>query len=259
MATRRAPQPFTQQLPNMAGGDEGLNPIIGGTPGGFGGGDEQLDPFIGVTGDGGGGILPPDFDPGYKELDGPVDPTYEDPLPKDPTQPTSGVGDIRGILGNIIGSGAGNLNEGALNSRLDSARTRLNKTRQGNIDQTAAMLAERGLAMDPSAARSLSLEDENIASDYGAAFGDIFADESSKADQRFQNALSLATGLTQSDVQAALENWKNAADFNLGQGQLALNTQLAQYGLQNNSIDQLIQLLQQLIGGAQVGSGEIGG
>lgn len=180
-------------------------------------------------------------------------PVAGDPPPPPPTDPGSGM-NIHAILESILKGGVGNINEEALNARLGSARTHLGAKRRGDLAQTQATLADRGLVGSGPELAALANEDQNIAAEYGANFSDIFGNESDNADKRFMNALGLATGLTQSDIQAAIDQFVATNNFTLGQGQLTLAQELGQGNLQNDSINQLIALIQSLQNGSSIGA-----
>ena len=174
-------------------------------------------------------------------------------------------------LKSIFDSG-GEFNQGIVNRRTENARENLGRQRKSTLNNDRAYLADRGLIGSGPEATAVDLLDQNISDKYANAVSGIYANESENADQRMIQALQQAVGLSESDAanivnsfsastartlglgNLALGNSKNANDYNLGLGQLGLNRDVALNNADNAQVDQLIQLLQQLYGGANTSS-----
>ena len=175
-------------------------------------------------------------------------------------------------LKSLFDSG-GDFNQDIVNRRSENAATALRKHANSRKANNNAYLAERGLIGSGPEASAQNRVEEDIANQYADAVSGIYADESSAADQRMMQAISLAAGLSTADADRLLGYFRANNDFTLGQGDLALrnsvasnnyNLGLGDFGLRREELqhkintvptDQLIELLKLYLGGAQTSAG----
>jgi hypothetical protein len=178
---------------------------------------------------------------------------------------------LRTALQGLFPNGA--FNQDVVNRRSENAASTLRRYSNSQRANNRARLADRGLIGSGPEATEAYNRESDIADQYAEAVSGIYADESQNADSRMIQALSLAAGLDQADADRLLGYFKANNDFSLGQGGLALgnfkaqndyNLGLGNFGLQRDQleydmshgdIDQMIELLGLLMGGAQTSSG----
>lgn len=186
---------------------------------------------------------------------------------------------LRELLYGLAESG-GQFNKDIINRRVEGARTDLDRNRKSQLDSLRAGLAERGLlGQGPETSGMYGLEEE-LASRLNQEVSDIYAGESRNADARMMQALGELSGLTAQesanlaaaynaqtsrysvDVNAATAKLGQMLDYILGLGglgiqnsRLQLDADLGYGGLNNDSINQLLEALRLLYGGAAQGQG----
>lgn len=179
-------------------------------------------------------------------------------------------------LASLLGQG-GNLNQDILNSRLESAQEELLGQERQALSSLEARMADRNLR---GGAFAGGLEDltERVQGQRARTTRDIFADESTRADQRLMGGLSLGSGLAQSGTQNLLGAVGQGTNRQNMLGQLALQNLaeqndfakfVAQFGLERDQVlsdveqgrfDRLLPFLQLFFQGAgQSAQGFIGG
>lgn len=154
-------------------------------------------------------------------------------VPAPQTGSGSGGLDINGILQSIL---TGDMNQDVLSKRLESARDTMERTRTSEMDSLGAILADRGLIGSGSEIEGLSNLSDQLYDTYASTTRDIYADEASRADDRFIQSLSLATGLSIEDAKRAVD-WYNAeTSRDVGMGRLSLDAQLGNRELDLNEM-----------------------
>jgi hypothetical protein len=173
---------------------------------------------------------------------------------------------LRTALAGLFPNGA--FNEDVVSRRSEGAAENLRRFNKGRMGNNRAALAERGLiGSGPEATEAFNRESD-IADRYAQEVSGIYADESENADARMMQALSLAAGLDTADADRLLGYHRADNDFTLGRGNIALgnfraqndyNLGLGDFGLrrdqllndmENGDTDQMIKLLELLMGGA---------
>lgn len=171
----------------------------------------------------------------------------------------------------------GGFNQDIVNRRTDSARDQLNRYRQSQTASNRASLANRGLIGSGPEITAQNRLETDIADRFSNALNDIYANESSNADARMMQALGLFGGLGTDQARLgldrelglgrldldrmlgtgglALQNLGLANDYNINLGRLGLDRDRLQYEIENGNIDQLIQLITQLLAGANSSAG----
>ncbi len=148
-------------------------------------------------------------------------------------------------------------NQDVMRRRVEGAREDIEGQRSASLDTIMAQLAERGLlGSGPEATARMRLNDK-LNSNMNSAVQGIYADESSKADDRLVQLLSLATGMSMADAKNAVDMFGINSQHDLGMSQIGenwdefqanygLDAQRLAYDQQNGGIDQLIAILRQL-------------
>lgn len=180
----------------------------------------------------------------------------------------------------------GAFNQDVVNRRVSGASDALNRQRKSTSASNKAALAERGLIGSGPEQTAQNRMDERLYDTFAGNVNDIYANESENADQRMMAALQTAAGMTEEEARMAIDAFraqndltlgqgqldlgrmKAGNDFTLGQGQLALgnlgavndyNLGMANYGLGRDRLlydmdhgdtQDLMQILDQLYGGA---------
>lgn len=127
----------------------------------------------------------------------------------------------------------GNLNQGIVDRRVDSARDDLNRQRASSVDTLGAALAERGQLGSGAGDSAAFRLDESLGDIFGQEVNDIYANEGENADERMMQALITQAGLDEGDANRLIEAFKaqtgrldSDRDFSLGQGRLSLDEAL---------------------------------
>lgn len=173
--------------------------------------------------------------------------------------------DLEETLRGEIGRG-GQLDNDNLMRRFESARELMYKAKRSQLNDTRADLADRGLVTEPGDTGGPELGavrriDERIAPDYAREIRNIVSDEAGRSDDRLTTALTLATGMAQSQAQnilqaagagtdrqqvlanIALDTLAQNADWNKFLATYGLNRDRLLYELQNNNSAMLIPML----------------
>lgn len=194
--------------------------------------------------------------PGYGEPGSPGNPArtpiLDDPGIGGPGGPESPKGGNRETIDKILKQlleNGGNFDQALVDTRLSSARDRLNRFRSSQLDTDKAALAERGQIGSGGEAAALTSLDSDIAGQFGTALTDIYGNEQENADKRLIAALQSGTGLSIADAQNAIDKYnaetgrmgtegnldlgkqRLALDELLGKGRLDLDTILGKGGL----------------------------
>lgn len=178
----------------------------------------------------------PDFSKGYYRPDGgwqqggPA-PAAAKPAPAAPPpqnygfNPTpidmSGYNKMQENLSKVFNNG-GNFNQDIVNRRVDNVRGVAEKSLKSRNATNDAALAARGLIGDGPQMTAMNRANEATYNDLLSSTNDIYANESQNADQRMMQALQLATGLTDQQARAAIDNFRAQSDSSLGFGNLDL-------------------------------------
>ncbi len=167
----------------------------------------------------------------------------------------------------------GLFNQDIVNRRTENAGATLRRAAQSRKANNKAIMGERGQLGSGPEYSSENRVNQDIDDRYNEAVSGIYANESENADQRMIQALGLATGMETADLDRALGYLRANNDFSLGQGGLALgnmkaqneynlglgnfglNRDVAKYNMERGDVDQMLQLLQLLLGGANTSSG----
>jgi hypothetical protein len=168
-------------------------------------------------------------------------------------------------LKSLFNSG-GEFNQGIVNRRSENAATALRKDAKSRTANNEAYLASRGLIGDGPQATAQNNVTQDIADQYANAVSGIYADESANADERMMTALQLATGMSTSDADRAvnfalgqgnlaLGNFRAQNEYNLGLGNFGLQRDQLQHAINSGNVDQMIELLKLYMSGAQTSSG----
>lgn len=204
--------------------------------------------------------------------------------------PTARMDDLFGTLKSLYTSGGG-FNQDIVNRRSEAAREDLSRQRSSTLKNDRALLANRGLVGSGPEADALNYLDTNVGNAYKNAVSSIYANESQSADQRMLSALQAATGLSESEAanvingyqaatsrglglgnlalgnrnadngytlglgNLALGNMNAANNYNLGVGDLGLRRDLGMAQIDNTSLQQIQQLIDQLSRGANASAG----
>ena len=184
-------------------------------------------------------------------------------------------GDVRTLLGNIIGSGG--FTPGA-QRRLNDARDAEAMGFSGMLSDARGALADRGLLSEPGVPQGAETTavrriGESLAPTFAGALSGVETHMLDTANSNVQSALSLATGLSQSDAQNMLTSVSLSTNRQQTLSDIALksldqNMQwqefLANYGLQRDQVTQAIQtgnyaaiaaLIQQFLGSVNTSTG----
>lgn len=132
------------------------------------------------------------------------------------------------------------------------------------MDTIESLLADRGLTGGPQT-EALSRLSENISGRFAGDVRDIYTDESQRADDQLVQVLSLATGLEESDARNAVE-WFNAQtgrqrlgqDWDQFAANYGLDSTRLLHDMSSGDIDQLIKILELMMGGANQSAGGFG-
>jgi hypothetical protein len=137
-------------------------------------------------------------------------------------RPSPYTGDIMGALAKIYTTGGG-FNDAAVQRRISNADDSLRRFQKSQASTDAAALAARGIGPGegPSQTAYGRLA-ENVAGQYSGAVNDIYANESQLADQRLMSALQQAAGLSASEAQNYVDQFKSDTERQLGFNQLDL-------------------------------------
>jgi hypothetical protein len=138
----------------------------------------------------------------------------------------------------------GNFNQDVVNRRVDNVRGALSGARKSRLQTNQALLADRGLIGSGPEMTAYKNMDEDLFNQEISGVNDAYAHESDAADSRMMQALQIAAGMT-ADEAAQAVNWfraqndatRNANDFSLGQGQLALGNRNTDLGYYNSDHD----------------------
>jgi hypothetical protein len=138
----------------------------------------------------------------------------------------------------------GNFNQNTVNRRVDNVRGSLESARKSRLQTNQALLADRGLIGSGPEMTAYKNMDEDLFNQEIQGTNDAYAHESDAADSRMMQALQIAAGMT-ADEAAQAVNWfraqndatRNANDFSLGQGQLALGNRNTDLGYYNSDHD----------------------
>ena len=191
--------------------------------------------------------------------------------------------DIQETLKGIIGRG-GAMPEGEGNERSraslrkETAREELERARSTQSQQLGARLASRGLASEPGSPSgaelgSIGRMEERIQTPYASALRGILSEEAGFEEERLQNALTLATGLDQSQARFLLDTMGQADQRQAMLSNIALqslsqnmewNKFLAQLGLERGKVmaelqagrvENMLPLIQMFLQLAQTSAG----
>ena len=191
---------------------------------------------------------------------------------------SSSLDSLKKTLQGLYDSGGG-FNQDIVNRRTENARENLHRQRKSTLANDQAAMAERGLIGSGPEKTGMENLDSRIADQYANAVSGIYANESSAADQRMMDALRMSAGLSDSDASQliqsymaqtsralglgnldsqntlglgslALGNMNGVNNYNLGLGELGLKRDVALNNADNSQLEQVLQLLQQLMGGA---------
>lgn len=121
----------------------------------------------------------------------------------------------------------GAFNQNAVNSQMSSVRDTLNQSKQQALANNKAYLADRGLSGSGPEATAYGNLESRINGQTNSAYQSIYGQESQNADQRMMQALQMATGLSQSQAQNAIDQFRANTEKDLGFGQLALGNKNA--------------------------------
>lgn len=195
---------------------------------------------------------------------------------------SGGFGSIMDELKKLFPNGA--FNQDIVNRRVDNVRDQLNRFSNSRNASNRAQLASRGLIGSGPEITAINRNEENIGNQYANALSGIYADESANADARMMQALQLATGMTSDQARVELErelglknldlgwgrlgldktlglgnlalgNMNGTNDYNLGLARLGLDRDRLQHEIENGNIDQIIQIITQLLAGANTSAG----
>lgn len=153
---------------------------------------------------------------------------------------------LKGIFQN-----GGNFNQDIVDRRANIARDQLNTFKKSQQASDQASLAERGLLGSGPEITAQNRLGSNIADQYSQALSGIIADESQNADSRMMQALSLAAGLSDNDLDRLLQEYQTKAQTGINLGQLQSNYDL---GLGNLALGNLNSVNNYNLGVAQVGA-----
>lgn len=131
----------------------------------------------------------------------------------------------------------GAMNQDILNRRVDNQRDVLNQNRKSQTASNNARLAERGLIGDGPQSTAMGNLETRLGEGFNSAVNEIYADESQNADDRMMQALTLSTGLSQSEAQNLIDMFRANTERDLGTGRLNLDTQLGYGNLALGNLD----------------------
>lgn len=174
--------------------------------------------------------------------------------------------DLMASLKSIIDSGGYLPNDNARNKRFESARELMAKGERTALNDARAALANRGLLSEPGspsgAERStIGRVQTRNAEEFARALRDIGIAEDDAANTRLTHALSLATGMADSQArtmlatlgegsnrqqmlaQVALENLQTNMAWNQFLAQFGLERDKVMYQLQNGQVDSLMPMI----------------
>jgi len=178
-------------------------------------------------------------------------------------------GDVETALAGLLDRG-GELDEGQVARRYESARELLDKGRRTMINDLEGDLVSRNLLAEPGIPQGahsggLKRVTEAIAPEFSRALRDIYTDEAGKADARLMTSLQLATGMASDQARNLLASIGEGtarqgalADIALRslQTNMAWSQFLAEFGLkrdqvmyemENGNIEQFLPILQAFI------------
>lgn len=133
---------------------------------------------------------------------------------------TGGMTPFRDLLLQLANAG-GRPNTGALQLRLEGARENLEGARKSQSQALQAQLSELGLLGDGATISGLGGLEENLATQYGQAANQIYADEYGRADNRMMEALALLSGLNTSDLDRDVDWFSARSNDAIGRAQAA--------------------------------------
>jgi hypothetical protein len=197
-------------------------------------------------------------------------------IPESPTR------DIMAELEKLFPDGL--FNQGIVNRRVENASEALGRQAKSRTASNRAMLADRGLIGSGPEQTAQNRMEDDLFSQYSNAVSGIYANESENADSRMMQALGLAAGLSEAEMDNMLGWFRAQSDDRLGQGRLGLdsmlgrgnlalgnmratndyNLGLGQQGLDRDRLlldvdqgdmDNYIKILELLLSGAGVGAG----
>lgn len=180
----------------------------------------------------------------------------------------------------------GQLNQDVVNRRLDGVRDTLNQNKRSTIATNQAALAARGLIGDGPEMTARNSVDSRTNELFNNAYNNIYAEEAGNADQRQMDALRTAAGLSQgkdaTDLgwfnantardlgygnldldrllgtgNLALGNLNAMNNYNLGIGDLQLRAGIAEMGFDQQTIDRIMDIIENNGMAAGISSGGI--
>lgn len=160
----------------------------------------------------------------------PTAPTVQEGAPPASNGDNDDDFDVDSIIKQFL---SGDLNQGIVDRRVDSARDVLNKQRSSSTDTLNASLAERGQLGSGAGEEAAVRLDRLLGDDFAGTVSGIYADEAAAADDRLAQALGLATTKSIADRQADIDQFNadtgrlnSDRDYELGSGRLDLDAEL---------------------------------
>lgn len=161
-------------------------------------------------------------------------PTYAQPSASVPQNPSDILSRINALLDN-----GGRFNSDLVNQRVESARETMEKARKGELANDQAILAAQGLATSGENQNALARLSDQLQTGLQGNIRDIYSEEAGKADDRYAQALALASGMSIEDAKNAVAMAKINSDQSIAQSDIALRDKLGSGQL---SLDKLLGL-----------------
>lgn len=175
-------------------------------------------------------------------------------------------GDVEAALAGLLDRG-GNIDDGQVARRYESARELLDKGRRTMINDLEGDLVSRNLMSEPGIPQGahiggLNRITEKIAPEFSRALRDIYTDESAKADTRLMTSLQMATGMASDQARnllagigegtarqsaladIALRSLQTNMAWSQFLAEFGLNRDKVMYDIQNGQVEDILPILQ---------------